>query len=154
MSALPTLLSPVKVLTMSPELLSRIAGETEETQVQRQQLTKQLNVLSKGLGICEQFGVTKINQDARRKGEESSEQVAASGANQLVLDKKAKVCVSSVAPEETQFVPSEEEIACDPADVMESRQAVQMAWETHPESDKGDGEVVVPKVCSEFQRCT
>ncbi|KAI1845364.1 hypothetical protein JX266_008459 [Neoarthrinium moseri] len=60
-SALPAILSPVKVYEMAPELVARIAGESEEAQNQREQLTRQLEVLSRGAETCKEFAVTKFN---------------------------------------------------------------------------------------------
>ncbi|KAH6655546.1 P-loop containing nucleoside triphosphate hydrolase protein [Truncatella angustata] len=63
MSALPAILSPVKVYEMAPDLVARIAGETEEVQTMRNQLMRQLAVLSSGAETCKQFATTKLSVD-------------------------------------------------------------------------------------------
>lgn len=54
-SALGDIFSPVTVSTMSPELVTLVAGESEASRGLRQQLVKQLDVLSKGSEICRHF---------------------------------------------------------------------------------------------------
>lgn len=60
-SALPTILSPAKVFGMPPDLVARIAGENEETQTQRHQLSKQLELLCRGAETCKQFAVNDLS---------------------------------------------------------------------------------------------
>ncbi|KAH0565504.1 hypothetical protein GP486_001098 [Trichoglossum hirsutum] len=52
-SPLGDIFSPLTVITMSDDLVTRIAGESEENRAQREQLTKQLDVLTKGSDTCE-----------------------------------------------------------------------------------------------------
>lgn len=47
--------TPVAVSAMSAELVTSIAGESEENRAQREQLTKQLDVLNKGSDTCKRF---------------------------------------------------------------------------------------------------
>ncbi|KAK0621935.1 P-loop containing nucleoside triphosphate hydrolase protein [Bombardia bombarda] len=54
-SALGNILSPVSVFEMSSSLVSRIAGESEESRTQREELLKQLDVFMKGLQTCKRF---------------------------------------------------------------------------------------------------
>jgi hypothetical protein len=60
MSALPGILSSVKVYKMEPQLVAQIAGETEQIQAQRCQLMKQLEILKKGAETCKQFSNIQI----------------------------------------------------------------------------------------------
>jgi hypothetical protein len=59
-SALDDILSPVKVYQMSPDLVSRIAGESEESRTERVQLAKQRNVLQSGLQTCKRFAGFRV----------------------------------------------------------------------------------------------
>jgi hypothetical protein len=54
-SAIDDILSPVKVYQMSPELVSRIAGESEDSRTERELLNRQLAVLGNGLHTCKRF---------------------------------------------------------------------------------------------------
>ncbi|OCL07965.1 hypothetical protein AOQ84DRAFT_319135 [Glonium stellatum] len=47
--------SPITVTSMSADLVASIAGESEENRTQREQLTKQLEVLMKGSQTCNRF---------------------------------------------------------------------------------------------------
>jgi hypothetical protein len=47
--------SPITVTCMPADLVNRIAGESEENRTQREQLTKQLDVLIKGSETCKSF---------------------------------------------------------------------------------------------------
>ncbi|GKZ37752.1 hypothetical protein AbraIFM66950_009435 [Aspergillus brasiliensis] len=53
--SLPGLFTPLKVFEMPAELVSRIAGESDENRTLRKQLNKKLQVLDKGLWTCRQF---------------------------------------------------------------------------------------------------
>ncbi|GKZ67889.1 hypothetical protein AnigIFM50267_002443 [Aspergillus niger] len=53
--SLPSLFTPLKVFEMPSELVSRIAGESDENRALRQQLDKKLRILEKGLRTCRQF---------------------------------------------------------------------------------------------------
>ena len=55
LSPLGNVFSPVAVSAMPAELVTRIAGESEENRVQRERLTKQLDVLMKGSDTCKRF---------------------------------------------------------------------------------------------------
>lgn len=67
--ALAAILSPVKVFEMPSELVTRIAGESEENRALREQLNKKLQVLTNGLVTCRQFvgnrsvGMDKPNEE-------------------------------------------------------------------------------------------
>ena len=54
-SPLGSIFSPVAVSAMPAELVTCIAGESEENRGQREQLTKQLDVLIKGSDTCKRF---------------------------------------------------------------------------------------------------
>ena len=58
-SSLANILSPLEVYRMKPELVARVAGESKENQVYREQLANQLDVLGKGAEICEQFDIAR-----------------------------------------------------------------------------------------------
>jgi hypothetical protein len=47
--------TPVAVSAMSAELVTSMAGESKENRAQREQLTKQLDVLTKGSETCKRF---------------------------------------------------------------------------------------------------
>ncbi|KAK3991117.1 P-loop containing nucleoside triphosphate hydrolase protein, partial [Cladorrhinum sp. PSN332] len=55
LSVLDAILSPISVYEMSPDQVSRIAGESEERRTERDQLAKQMEVLRKGLETCKKF---------------------------------------------------------------------------------------------------
>ncbi|KAI4088258.1 MAG: hypothetical protein LQ339_008737 [Xanthoria mediterranea] len=55
LSPLGDLFSPVYVSAMPPDLVTRIAGESEQNRTQREQLNKQLDVLVKGSETCKRF---------------------------------------------------------------------------------------------------
>lgn len=54
-AALADILLPASVFTMSDEMVERIAGESEDSRRQRQQLKNQLEVLGKGADFCKRF---------------------------------------------------------------------------------------------------
>jgi hypothetical protein len=54
-SPLHDIFSPMTVSSMPAELVIGIAGESEENRAQREQLTKQLDVLMKGSETCKRF---------------------------------------------------------------------------------------------------
>jgi hypothetical protein len=54
-SALDSILSPISVFDMPADQIARIAGEPEEIRAERDQLTKQLEVLRNGLETCKRF---------------------------------------------------------------------------------------------------
>ncbi|RAL11843.1 uncharacterized protein BO97DRAFT_443556 [Aspergillus homomorphus CBS 101889] len=53
--SLTSLFEPVKVFNMPPELVSRIAGESEESRALREQLNRKIHILGKGLETCRRF---------------------------------------------------------------------------------------------------
>lgn len=55
------ILSPVGIFSMSDELVTRLAGESEENRAQREELTRQLGVLRAGLETCKRFVGLKIS---------------------------------------------------------------------------------------------
>ncbi len=64
-SPLGDVFSPVAVSAMPADLVTRIAGESEENRAQREQLTKQLDVLMKGSDTCKRFiGVRLLGKKA------------------------------------------------------------------------------------------
>ncbi|KAK8106604.1 interferon-induced GTP-binding protein Mx [Apiospora kogelbergensis] len=75
MNALPAMLSPGKVFEMSPNLVTRIAGENKEAQAQRNQLMKQLEVLCRGAETCKQFAVNEPSgaEDSEDEEDEKDE---------------------------------------------------------------------------------
>ncbi|KAK3290544.1 P-loop containing nucleoside triphosphate hydrolase protein [Chaetomium fimeti] len=64
MSALDGILSPLSVYLMPADEVARIAGESEETRAERDQLNKQLDVLRNGLETCKRFVGFRINGGA------------------------------------------------------------------------------------------
>ncbi|OXV05778.1 hypothetical protein Egran_06454 [Elaphomyces granulatus] len=54
-SQLNSTFSPITVTSMAADLVSSIAGESEENRAQREQLTKQLDILMKGSETCKRF---------------------------------------------------------------------------------------------------
>ena len=54
-SPLGGIFTPVAVSAMSADLVTSMAGESEESRAQREQLTKQLDVLTKGSDTCKRF---------------------------------------------------------------------------------------------------
>ncbi|KAF2804533.1 uncharacterized protein BDZ99DRAFT_491056 [Mytilinidion resinicola] len=64
-SRLRDIFSPIEVTSMTAETVASIAGESEENRAQREQLTKQLDVLMKGSETCKRFmtvGVLDANK--------------------------------------------------------------------------------------------
>jgi hypothetical protein len=54
-SPLYDIFSPITVTSMPANLVTRIAGESEENRAQREQLNRQLDVLTKGSETCKRF---------------------------------------------------------------------------------------------------
>ena len=54
-SPLGGIFTPVAVSAMSADLVTSMAGESEENRAEREQLTKQLDVLTKGSETCKRF---------------------------------------------------------------------------------------------------
>ncbi|KAI1654941.1 dynamin family protein [Daldinia decipiens] len=63
LAALSNILSPVAVFNMSPELVERIAGESRESRVMRDELTKKIDVLQKGSDTCKRFVDSKLSSE-------------------------------------------------------------------------------------------
>lgn len=64
-SPLHDIFSPITVTSMPAELVTSIAGESEENRAQREQLNKQLEVLMKGTETCKRFiGVRILGKTA------------------------------------------------------------------------------------------
>lgn len=59
MSSLSRILSPVTVFDMPANLIMRIAGESKESHTVREQLKKELLILTKGSETCKWFVRTK-----------------------------------------------------------------------------------------------
>jgi hypothetical protein len=55
LSGLSEILSPTSILEMGASLIASIAGEPEDSQVEREQLSRKLTVLRSGLDICKRF---------------------------------------------------------------------------------------------------
>lgn len=52
---LEKIFSPVAVSAMPANLVTEIAGESEENRAEREQLTRQLDILMKGSETCKRF---------------------------------------------------------------------------------------------------
>ena len=59
-SPLHGIFSPITVASMPADLVTSIAGESEENRAQREQLNKQLEVLMKGIETCKRFVGVRI----------------------------------------------------------------------------------------------
>jgi hypothetical protein len=57
MPKLSDLLSPIKVTYLATDVVTSIAGESEQSRSKRKQLMNQLDVLSQGLETCKTFVV-------------------------------------------------------------------------------------------------
>ncbi|KAF9882884.1 hypothetical protein FE257_004921 [Aspergillus nanangensis] len=62
MSSLSQILSPVTVFAMPAPLITRIAGESKESQALREQLSKEFLILTKGSEICRRFVRTRTDK--------------------------------------------------------------------------------------------
>lgn len=58
------ILSPVKVANLEADVVTSVAGESDESRARRKQLTHQLDVLVKGLETCKKFMLVRL-QGAR-----------------------------------------------------------------------------------------
>lgn len=56
---------PASVISMTPDCIKRLAGESEETKILREQLVKQLCILVSGLETCKRFAHGSLSQQAR-----------------------------------------------------------------------------------------
>jgi hypothetical protein len=59
-SPLYNIFSPITVTSMPADLVTSVAGESEENRAQREQLNKQLEVLMKGIKTCKRFVGVRI----------------------------------------------------------------------------------------------
>ncbi|KAK3399806.1 P-loop containing nucleoside triphosphate hydrolase protein [Sordaria brevicollis] len=59
-SALGSILAPVSIFGMDSKQIAIIAGESEDSRIEREQLTKQLAVLQKGMNTCKRFTGMKL----------------------------------------------------------------------------------------------
>lgn len=64
-AALADILLPASVFSMSDEVVQRIAGESEDSRRQRQQLKNQLEVLGKGADFCKRFVGVRLGGEVR-----------------------------------------------------------------------------------------
>ncbi|KAJ0117159.1 Interferon-induced GTP-binding protein Mx [Diaporthe amygdali] len=74
---LPDIFSPMTVWSMSPDVVGRIAGESDEKLRRREQLEKQIEVLGKGSVSCKRFVGMKLVDviiDGARGAEATSEE--------------------------------------------------------------------------------
>lgn len=55
LAKLEGILSPVKITFLDKEVVTKIAGESDESRARRKLLTSQLEVLRNGSGTCKQF---------------------------------------------------------------------------------------------------
>jgi hypothetical protein len=55
------ILSPIKVTYLADDIVTSIAGESEQSRSQRKQLTNQLDVLVQGLETCKRFVVGNVH---------------------------------------------------------------------------------------------
>lgn len=64
-SQLGSIFSPITVTSMAADLVTSIAGESEDNRAEREQLTKQLDVLIKGSEICKRFiGIRVLGKES------------------------------------------------------------------------------------------
>ncbi|KAI9772282.1 MAG: hypothetical protein M1840_001031 [Geoglossum simile] len=106
-SPLGDIFSPVTVTTMPDDLVTHIAGESEENRAQREQLAKQLDVLTKGSDTCKRFiGVRLLNEDDDTT--QSDPELKNANTNDESSDPDEAPCVSPPrgARPMTQSVPS------------------------------------------------
>ncbi|KAH9885369.1 dynamin family protein [Xylariomycetidae sp. FL2044] len=73
LSVLGSILSPVAVFQMSPEIVRTIAGESRESRAKRKKLTKQLEVLKWGSETCRRFAGMELNDDSSFVDSESED---------------------------------------------------------------------------------
>jgi hypothetical protein len=56
-SRLPSLFCPKSVFAMNPELVKKIASETEDKRLQRQEISVKLKALEAGNDLCKQYAL-------------------------------------------------------------------------------------------------
>ena len=59
-SKLADILSATSIFDMSDDTISRLAGESKKSRAEREQLTRQLQVLKTGLETCSRFASVRI----------------------------------------------------------------------------------------------
>ena len=59
-SPLHEIFSPISVVSMATDLVTSVAGESEDHRAQREQLLKQLDVLSKSFETCKRFNDIRV----------------------------------------------------------------------------------------------
>jgi len=60
MAKLNNILSPIKITYLPADVVTSVAGESEESCVKRKQLTNQLDVLVRGSETCRRFMVGRL----------------------------------------------------------------------------------------------
>ncbi|KAI9742782.1 MAG: hypothetical protein M1818_003511 [Claussenomyces sp. TS43310] len=76
-SELDKIFSPVTVSAMPTNLVAQIAGESEENRAEREQLTRELDVLGKGSDTCKRFIGARVLESDTGTTDSDSELVAA-----------------------------------------------------------------------------
>ena len=64
LAQLSEVLSPTSILKMDPSLVEAIAGEPEDSQLEREQLSRKLAVLNSGLEICKRYATRPTRKEA------------------------------------------------------------------------------------------
>ena len=54
------ILSPIKVAYLATDVVTSVAGESDESRARRKQLTHQLDVLIKGSETCKKFMLVRL----------------------------------------------------------------------------------------------
>jgi hypothetical protein len=57
---LDDILSPIKIIYLANDVVTSVAGESEESRTKRKQLNDQLSVLVQGLETCKRFMVRTL----------------------------------------------------------------------------------------------
>lgn len=83
---LPDIFSPMTVCTMPPDLVDRIAGESEEKLRRREELERQLGVLDKGSDFCKRFAGMKLVGKSSGHDSEFSQTRCANFAADVIVD--------------------------------------------------------------------
>lgn len=97
---LPDIFSPMTVCIMSPDLVDRIAGESEEKLRRREELERQLDSLGKGSEFCKRFAGMKLVGKSSGHDSEFSQMRCANFAADVVVD-GARLPESASAGEST-----------------------------------------------------
>lgn len=67
LARLGEILSPTSILEMNASLVASIAGEPEESQVEREQLSRKLAVLQSGLDLCKRYASRPARKPAHQE---------------------------------------------------------------------------------------